>query len=42
MDPEWSGSLPATFIYDRSGQRRYALYDPQNLESLENYVQPML
>lgn len=42
VDPEWSGSLPATFIYDRSGQRRHALYDPQNLESLEDYVQPML
>ena len=42
IDPDWSGALPATFIYDRSGQRRHALYSQQSLESLENYIQPLL
>ena len=42
IDPAWSGELPATFIYDRSGQRRQALFGQQTLRSLENYIQPLL
>ncbi len=42
IDPEWSGVLPATFIYDRRGQRRQTLYSPQTLDSLEGLVKPLL
>ena len=42
IDPEWSGVLPATFIYDRSGQRRHTLFSPQTLDSLEGMVKPLL
>lgn len=42
IDPNWSGVLPATFIYDRRGQRRHALFGPQTLASLEKSVQPLL
>ncbi|MGH9862235.1 MAG: TlpA disulfide reductase family protein [Candidatus Acidiferrales bacterium] len=42
IDPEWSGVLPATFIYDRSGQRRHALFSPQTQDSLERLVRPLL
>jgi thiol-disulfide isomerase/thioredoxin len=42
VDPRWTGSLPATLIYDRSGGRRQALYEPQTLASLEGYVEPLL
>ena len=42
IDPNWSGSLPATLIYDRGGRRRHALFAPQTLASLEGYVEPLL
>ena len=42
VDPSWSGVLPATFIYDRSGRRRHALFAPQTLAQLEALVQPLL
>ncbi|MBI4462925.1 MAG: TlpA family protein disulfide reductase [Acidobacteria bacterium] len=42
VDPEWSGALPATFIYDRSGQRRHTLIGQQTLRSLEAYVELLL
>ena len=42
IDPKWTGSLPATLIYDRSGKRRHALFVPQTLASLEGYVGPLL
>lgn len=42
LEPSWRGALPATFIYDRSGQRRHALFGKQTLNSLEAYIQPLL
>ena len=42
VDPAWSGVLPATFIYDRQGRRRHALFAPQTLAQLEALVQPLL
>ena len=42
IDPEWSGVLPATFIYDRQGRRRHALFGPQTAASLESQIEPLL
>jgi len=42
IDPRWTGSLPATLIYDRSGKRKHALFVPQTLKSLEGYAGPLL
>jgi len=42
VDPAWSGVLPATFIYDRSGRRRHAIFQPQTLAQLEQRIQPLL
>jgi thiol-disulfide isomerase/thioredoxin len=42
LDPDWSGALPATFIYDRQGRRRQALFGEQTFQSLEGYIQPLL
>lgn len=42
LDPQWSGALPATFIYDRSGQRRQMLLGQQTLSSLQRYIRPLL
>jgi len=42
VDPNWSGVLPATFIYDREGKRRHSIFAPQTLAQLEALVQPLL
>ena len=42
IDPQWSGVLPATFIYDRQGQRQQSLFGPQTVEKLEAAVIPLL
>ncbi|HSC78468.1 MAG TPA: TlpA disulfide reductase family protein [Candidatus Acidoferrales bacterium] len=42
IDPNWSGVLPATFIYDRQGQRRHSLFGPTTQARLETVVKPLL
>ncbi len=42
IDPNWSGVLPATFIYDRQGEKRIVLFEPQTFASLAAHVQPLL
>jgi len=42
VDPAWSGVLPATFIYDRTGRRRHAIFQPQTLAQLAERIQPLL
>jgi thiol-disulfide isomerase/thioredoxin len=42
IDPRWTGSLPATLIYDRAGRRQHTLFVPQTLATLEGYVEPLL
>ncbi len=42
IDPNWSGVLPATFIYDRQGVRRHSLFGPQRQAKLEAVVKPLL
>jgi len=42
VDPAWSGVLPATFIYDRTGRRRHAIFQPQTLAQLAERVEPLL
>lgn len=36
VDPEWSGAVPATFLYDGSGERAARLVGQQSRESLES------
>ena len=42
IDPNWSGVLPATFVYDRQGQRRQSLFGPQTQSKLESAAKPLL
>jgi thiol-disulfide isomerase/thioredoxin len=35
VDPKWSGSLPATFIYDRSGKRIKSFFGEVDIRELE-------
>ncbi len=42
IDPQWSGVLPATFIYDRQGQRRHSLFGPTTQAKLEAAAKPLL
>ncbi len=40
--PDWTGALPATFIYDRRGRQRHALLGKQDFEALRSRVGPLL
>ncbi len=42
MSRNWSGALPATFIYDKTGKLTRLLSGEQSLQSLSRYVQPLL
>ncbi len=42
MSRNWSGALPATFIYDKTGKLAHLLSGEQSLQSLSRYVQPLL
>jgi thiol-disulfide isomerase/thioredoxin len=42
VDPDWSGAVPATFLYDGRGARAKRLVGQQTLESLEAALQPLL
>jgi thiol-disulfide isomerase/thioredoxin len=42
VDPEWSGAIPATFLYDGRGARARRLIGQQTLESLESALEPLL
>lgn len=38
IDPKWSGALPATFIYDRSGKRVKSFFGEVAMKDLEAAV----
>jgi thiol-disulfide isomerase/thioredoxin len=42
VSPDWSGALPANFIYDRTGRLVRSLVDEQTYEDLEAAVLPLL
>lgn len=42
FDTEWTGALPATFVYDRSGRRRHSFLTPVTYASLEREVKSLL
>ena len=42
IDPNWSGVLPATFIYDRQGQRRHSLFGPTTQAKLAAAAKTLL
>jgi len=39
---DWSGALPATFIYDRQGRLMHSRIDAQSFEQLSRLVVPLL
>jgi thiol-disulfide isomerase/thioredoxin len=42
FDPKWSGTLPATFIYDAHGERRAALHGKSSYAQFEAKVLDVL
>jgi thiol-disulfide isomerase/thioredoxin len=38
IDPKWSGALPATFIYDRSGKRVKSFFGEVEMKQIEAAV----
>ncbi|MCC6368928.1 MAG: TlpA family protein disulfide reductase [Bryobacterales bacterium] len=42
VDPKWSGALPATFLYDRSGKKVKALFGESDLKALEAAIIKLL
>jgi thiol-disulfide isomerase/thioredoxin len=42
IDPQWSGALPATFLYDRQGRRARSFFGELDLQALSAAVQKLL
>jgi thiol-disulfide isomerase/thioredoxin len=42
VDPKWSGALPASFLYDKSGRKVKAFFGEIKLAELEAAVQKLL
>ena len=42
IDPKWSGALPASFLYDRRGNKIRSFYGEVNLQDLEAAIQKLL
>jgi thiol:disulfide interchange protein len=42
FDPAWSGALPATFVYDAEGKRRYSILGKTTYDALEEKVSSVL
>ena len=42
LDPNWSGALPALFLYDKQGQRRKAFIGETKIADLEKQILPLL
>jgi len=42
FDPQWSGTLPASFIYDGQGHLRFALHGAGSYEQFEEKVRSVL
>jgi len=42
VDPEWSGALPATFVYDRDGRITKKIFGPTSYSQLKEVVMPLL
>lgn len=42
LSAEWSGALPATFIYDRNSDLKHLLIGEQTSDELQRLVEPLL
>ena len=42
LSKEWSGAIPATFIYDKSGKQKEVLIGKQNYKSFEQEVKKVI
>ncbi len=38
IDPKWSGALPTTFIYDRTGKQVKRIDGPTSFDELSNFI----
>jgi thiol-disulfide isomerase/thioredoxin len=42
MSEQWSGALPATFIYNKQGALAHSLIAEQSFDDLAKYIEPLL
>jgi len=42
LDPDWSGAIPATFIYDKNGKQAEVLIGKQSYEEFENAIKRVI
>ena len=42
LDKDWSGAVPATFIYDRSGKQREVLIGKQSYDEFETAIKKVI
>lgn len=42
VDPDWTGALPATFVFDSEGNRAYSKVGKVTIEELEQEIAPFL
>lgn len=42
LNPEWSGALPATLIYDAAGQRRHFILGKHEFSYFKKQIDPLL
>ena len=42
LDPQWSGALPVTLIYDSAGTLRHSLYGKSSYDQFETQVRDMM
>ena len=42
LDKDWSGAIPATFIYDKYGKQTEALIGKQSFEMFENVIKKVI
>lgn len=42
LDPKWSGALPASFLYDKTGKKVRSFFGEVNLTELEAAIKKLL
>jgi hypothetical protein len=41
LDPQWSGALPASFIFDAQGHLRHSVYGKASYDQLEDQIKQL-
>jgi hypothetical protein len=42
LDPQWSGALPVTLIYDSAGTLRHSMYGKSSYDQFETHVREVM